>query len=282
MTSSTEQPYYAKRCNICGSQQWKNRYHFKDFRGRGSIYENISVVQCLGCRIHRRMPEIIDEYEESYHAPYVEQGLSIHPHQLSHFADMSASMRSRFGLQGMKFLDVGCSTGRALRLAHTLGFVVTGFDVSEWATDHCHKLGFETHCAPSLLNLFEAQQFDVVHSSHTIEHVPDPVSYLAEFNRLLKPGGILMLACPNFHSFDRVFYGKQWGIWCLDSHLWQFGKKQLETLILANGFDMFSSRTLHGRNSNKKWKRIFWNSIALLGYSDGLNITARKVKEQHA
>lgn len=62
----------------------------------------------------------------------------------------------------------------------------------------------------------------------------------------------------------------------LDSHLWQFSRKQMVKLIKHGGFDIFRARTLHGRNSDKQWKWIFWDAMASLGYSDGLNIVARK------
>lgn len=271
-----EKPYSAENCNICGSSKWTIRYHFEQFSGRGSTYKDISVIRCRGCGVHRRMPAIIDDYEQEYHSPYVEQGLAIHPHQLSHFSDMATAMLKQFGKNGLRFLDVGCSTGRALRLAQTMGFEVTGFDVSQWAVDYCKSLGFEAQCSSSFIGFFDSEQFDVVHCCHTIEHVPDPLAYLEEFNRVLKPGGILMLACPNFASIERLIFGKKWGIWCLDSHLWQFSRKQMVRLIKKSGFDVFRVRTLHGRNSDKKWKWIFWDTMAALGYSDGLNIVARK------
>jgi 2-polyprenyl-3-methyl-5-hydroxy-6-metoxy-1,4-benzoquinol methylase len=276
MHKLTEKPYSSETCNICGSSKWEKRFIFEQFTGRGSTYKDISVIKCLGCGVHRRMPAIEDDYEEDYHSPYVEQGFSIHPHQLSHFSDMSGAKRQHFGKSGLRFLDVGCSTGRALRLAKTMGFDVTGFDVSQWAVDYCRKGGFASQCSASLMGLFKEEDFDVVHCSHTIEHVPDPVVYLQEIHRVLKRGGILMLACPNFASIDRIIYGKKWGIWCLDSHLWQFSRKQMVKLIKHGGFDIFRARTLHGRNSDKQWKWIFWDAMASLGYSDGLNIVARK------
>lgn len=213
MHKLTEKPYSPETCNICGSAEWEERFFFEQFTGRGSTYKDISVIKCLGCGVHRRMPAIEDDYEENYHSVYVKEGLSIHPHQLSHFSDMAGAMRQQWGESGLRFLDVGCSTGRALRLAKTMGFDVTGFDVSQWAVDYCRKAGFASQCSASFMGLFKEEDFDVVHCPHTIEHVPDPVVYLQEIHRVLKPGGILMLACPNFASIDRIIYGKKWGIW---------------------------------------------------------------------
>ncbi len=41
------------------------------------------------------------------------------------------------------------------------------------------------------------ESFDVIFSIHVIEHVVSPAAYLSEVVRLLKPGGVVLLTCPN-------------------------------------------------------------------------------------
>jgi len=90
-----ENPNRAKVCNICGGSTYRRVHHFKGRKlGREPVRE-VSVIQCRACGVRRRMPTITDEYEKEYHAPYIEQGQAIHPHQLSHFADL---MMARFAL----------------------------------------------------------------------------------------------------------------------------------------------------------------------------------------
>ncbi len=54
---------------------------------------------------------------------------------------------------------------------------------------------------------FQADSFDVIISCETIEHIKNPKKALEELNRVLKPGGYLILTCPNYFNF--------FGIWCL-------------------------------------------------------------------
>lgn len=54
---------------------------------------------------------------------------------------------------------------------------------------------------------FEANTFDAIISCETIEHVARPAKALAEMYRVLKPGGALILTCPNYFNL--------FGIWCL-------------------------------------------------------------------
>jgi hypothetical protein len=65
------------------------------------------------------MPGITDDYEEEYHLPYFEQGKATHAHTLRHFSDLMKHKFATFKSGQETFLDVGCSTGRALELAKT-------------------------------------------------------------------------------------------------------------------------------------------------------------------
>ncbi|NJK90805.1 MAG: class I SAM-dependent methyltransferase [Blastochloris sp.] len=225
--------------------------------------------------MRRRMPGITDDYEEEYHQPYSEQGKAIHAHTLRHFADLMKYKFAGFKSGQETFLDVGCSTGRVLELAKTMGFVTTGLDYSKWACDCCTKLGHEVRCGSLEGAWPESGIFDVIHSSHTIEHVPDPVVYISEFRRLLKPDGFLMLAFPNYLSLPRFYWGAKWPIWCLDSHLWQFTLGQIESLLRINGFQIVESKALHGYKIRNPLLRYAFDLSELLRLGDGAQILAK-------
>lgn len=272
-TVMQEKLYQAAVCNICGSTDYRKVHFFKEWNFGRDPVRDVSIVQCRKCRVRRRMPEIVDDYEAEYHSPYVDQGQTIHPHQLYHFADLMTARLRQFFDKNVKFLDVGCSTGRALRLAATMGFEATGLDFSRWAVEHCAKLGFSTRQGSLIGQWKESKVFDVIHCCHTIEHVPDPLAYLREMHRLLKPGGQLMLACPNYASVGRLVLREKW-IWCLDSHLWQFTARQMRSLLVACGFKVVSVRTHHGYSPDSRWKKWALDTTAAFGFADGLNIIA--------
>lgn len=269
-----EKPYQAAVCNICGSTDYRTVHFFKEWNYGRDPVRDVSIVQCRNCRVRRRMPEIVDDYEAEYHTPYVDQGHAIHPHQLYHFADLMTARLTQFADKSVKFLDVGCSTGRALRLAGTMGFEVTGLDFSRWAAEHCAKLGFPTRHGSLIGQWKESEVFDVIHCCHTVEHVPDPVAYLQEMHRLLKRGGQLMLACPNYASLPRVVFKEKWVVWCLDSHLWQFTTAQMRRLLVSAGFTVVSIQTHHGYAPQTPWKKWLLDKSAAFGFGDGLNIIA--------
>jgi len=271
-----EKPYSADVCNICGSPQYRQIHYFKEWNlGRDPV-RNVAVVQCLGCAVRRRRPEISDDYEEAYHTPYMEQGKAIHPHQISHFADLMTARLRQLNSKDVRFLDVGCSTGRALQLATTLGFEAVGIDYSDWAARHCQALGFEARQGSLLGQWADAEVFDIIHCCHTIEHVPDPLAYIREMHRLLKHGGQLMMAFPNYASVQRVVLRNKWGPWCLDSHLWHFTAQQMRELLCNNRFEIASCRTLHGYTPDSRLKKRLLDISATIGFGDGCNIVATK------
>jgi 2-polyprenyl-3-methyl-5-hydroxy-6-metoxy-1,4-benzoquinol methylase len=272
----TENEVYSwKVCNICGGLQYNVCYHFEEFSGRGSTFKDVQVIKCSNCGVRRRKPDLEDEYEESYHSYYFDQGKQIHPHMLSFFADLMTARLRSFG-KSLKFADIGCSTGRALALGEAMGFDVTGFDVSKWSVEHACSMGYKAYLANNLKGVFAADEFDVVHCSHVIEHVPNPLLLLDELRFILQPGGLLMLACPNYSSLPRLIKGKNWGVWCLDSHLWQFTRKQMVNFLRSKSFKIISVRTLHGFSPDSRIKSKFLSLASTLGYGDGLNIIAQK------
>ena len=66
---------------------------------------------------------------------------------------------------------------------------------------------------------------------HVLEHVPDLDAQIKELKRLLKPSGTLIIAVPNFKSFDATHYGKFWAAYDVPIHFWHFSKTAIKMLF---------------------------------------------------
>jgi len=99
-------------------------------------------------------------------------------------------------------LDVGCGVGWSSTLMLQCGFasMVVGVDIGTTFVDMPTNpnLGFVS--ADALFLPFPSQSFDVVAFYQFLEHVPDPGQALDEMLRVLKPGGMLVVAGPNLLS----------------------------------------------------------------------------------
>lgn len=95
-------------------------------------------------------------------------------------------------------LDCACGDGVGLRVFKELGFTnVEGIELCEDKLNKAGQYGFNVHFGDmhEMNNLFDLS-FDVVYSSHTLEHALDPIKALRELKRIMKAEGHLVLVLP--------------------------------------------------------------------------------------
>jgi 2-polyprenyl-3-methyl-5-hydroxy-6-metoxy-1,4-benzoquinol methylase len=125
-------------------------------------------------------------------------------------------------------LDIGAGTGDFLSVAKENGWHTIGVEPSDKAKAIAKQKGVTFVGETSEL---ESHSFDVISMWHVLEHVPDLDEQLKELKRLLKPNGTLIIAVPNFKSFDAKYYGKFWAAYDVPIHFWHFSKKAIKSLF---------------------------------------------------
>lgn len=93
-----------------------------------------------------------------------------------------------------RVLDIGCGRGWVTQRVQRLAPATTGIDVNVEAVANGVTEGLRVMDARKLA--FGDATFDKVYSFHAIEHIPDLAGVLAEMDRVLKPGGTLLLGYP--------------------------------------------------------------------------------------
>jgi ubiquinone/menaquinone biosynthesis C-methylase UbiE len=98
----------------------------------------------------------------------------------------------------LRILDISCGDGVGLRVFKDLGFKnVVGVDYNEDKVKNARLTGYEVFQADMhVLDMFENSSFDIVYSSHTLEHAYSPLKVINEFHRILKPECLLYLVLP--------------------------------------------------------------------------------------
>ncbi|MFV5687347.1 class I SAM-dependent methyltransferase [Flavobacterium sp. ZT3R25] len=125
-------------------------------------------------------------------------------------------------------LDIGAGTGDFLSVAKENGWHTIGIEPSDKAKAIAKQKGVSFVGETSVL---ESHSFDVISMWHVLEHIPDLDEQLKELKRLLKPNGTLIIAVPNFKSFDAKYYGKFWAAYDVPIHFWHFSKKAIKMLF---------------------------------------------------
>ena len=128
-------------------------------------------------------------------------------------------------------LDVGCGTGDFLNTCNVAGWNVVGVEpnkkAQQLATD---KLKSNSKIVSDLFEI-KNEQFDVITLWHVLEHVPNLEVYISKLKQLLKPNGTLIIAVPNYKSFDADHYKEFWAAYAVPRHLWHFSKKSISFLF---------------------------------------------------
>lgn len=174
-------------------------------------------------------------------------------------------------------LDVGCGTGDFLLTCKNNGWKVTGVEPNAKARISAEdklkrESASEIYFEINQLNI-EAQ-FDVITLWHVLEHVPNLDIYLEALKLRLKPNGTLIVAVPNFKSYDANYYKQFWAAYDVPRHLWHFSKKSIQGLfakqkmivvkILPMVFDSFYVSLLseNYKNGKSNFIKAFYIGLA--------------------
>lgn len=191
-----------------------------------------------------------------------------------------------------KLLDIGAGTGDFLLTAKNNGWETIGVEPSERAKNSAKQKGISF---VEEISSLENNSLDVITMWHVLEHVPDLEHQIQELKRLLKPTGTLIVAVPNYKSFDANHYKTFWAAYDVPIHFWHFSKKSIQLLfekvdmklekILPMKFDSFYVSLLSEKYKTGKMnyiKAFFvglksnWKAKATKEYSSHIYVLKNK------
>lgn len=146
---------------------------------------------------------------------------------------------------GKMLLDVGSASGYFLNHMKNAGYHVEGVEISEKARNLCKsKFNIETYDPRLLIDHGLSHKYDIISLWHVFEHVYTYDEYFSAFNSLLKPGGKLFIAMPNYTSLDAKYYGKYWNAYDVPRHIWHFNVKSFNSFANSRGFSIVQKKRL--------------------------------------
>ncbi|WP_109098879.1 bifunctional 2-polyprenyl-6-hydroxyphenol methylase/3-demethylubiquinol 3-O-methyltransferase UbiG [Aquimarina sp. AU58] len=164
-------------------------------------------------------------------------------------------------------LDIGAGTGDFLSAAKNKGWRIEGVEPNSQAKELAKQKGIDLKSETVNLN---SKSFDVITMWHVLEHIPDLQLQIRELKRLLKPNGFVIIAVPNFKSYDAKQYNSFWAAYDVPRHLWHFSKTSIQKLfeeenlklekVLPMKFDSFYVSLLSEKYKSGKMKFLnaFW------------------------
>lgn len=178
-------------------------------------------------------------------------------------------------------LDIGAGTGDFLLEAKNEGWRIEGIEPEIRARELAARKGIELKENYRDLG---SGKFDVITMWHVLEHVPDLQNLVWELDKLLNKNGLLVIAVPNFKSYDAKYYKEFWAAYDVPRHLWHFSESSLKHLFKDTGLKQIKRKGLFFDSfyvSLLSEKYMTGNSNFLKAFYIGMksNLLARKTAQ---
>lgn len=138
-----------------------------------------------------------------------------------------------FATEEKTILDIGAGTGDFLQYISMHNWKVSGVEPNEKARNLAKSKNLNLL---KDLSSFNNEKFDVITLWHVLEHIPNLKEQIEQFHHLLKPNGVLVIAVPNFESYDAKYYKEYWAAYDVPRHLWHFSKQGIKRLFTKYNF----------------------------------------------
>lgn len=268
----------AAPCRVCGAVSARPRF---EVVGLG-----LRVIDCAGCGVGRIDPPPSPREVDAFYPPaYYGRGGSKFSGNVEWLVRLVAARHVRFLTRqsppGARILDVGCGRGVALRSLAQAGFETHGFERSRDAVRGIDPR-VQVRIADELAEAdYPAEFFDTVIIWHVLEHVRHPDELLREVARILKPGGRVIVAVPNYSSLQARWAGSAWFHLDLPRHLYHFPVSGLRTLLENCGFECRSEHHFSLRQNPFGWIQSLLNRCRRLPRNGLYVLLQRRNGENH-
>lgn len=171
------------------------------------------------------MNDLKEFYSKNYHS---KRHSELIKDEFYYYSRAKASLRMYFSKilnssNSPKILEFGVGIGQNIALLKN----AYGYDISEEALQECRKRNLKVFDS---IEKIPNDEFDIVLSRHSLEHVPNPLESLDQIKNKLKKGGILILILPKEKHRRSSFCPD------LNQHLFCWNFRSINNLLNLVGF----------------------------------------------
>ncbi|MCG2459209.1 class I SAM-dependent methyltransferase [Flavobacteriaceae bacterium F89] len=158
-----------------------------------------------------------------------------------HNLQRKVKMIESFANGNKTLLDVGAGTGDFLVAAKESGWTVKGVEPNPTAKQRAAEKGIELETG---LQSLQANTYQIITLWHVLEHLPNLDKQIKSLSSHLEDSGILIVAVPNFKSFDAKFYKRYWAAFDVPRHLWHFSRTSIEKLFMNHSLKVVQTNPM--------------------------------------
>ena len=226
-------------CPLCLSKEIN--YFDRDYKG-------VVIYRCSNCKNKFMNPQYSNEHLKSLYTGYIDTHEMAEIEKNWEQAHLNSHQLHLKSIEEIvcpgKILSFGCGNGKEIQIALERGWHVHGYDIDYKTVEKLQKIYNAKFYCDDFFNLnLPSNYYDCIYLDQVLEHLKTPSEYLAEFHRLLKPGGVLFIATPNIESVASRWksllgfiglkrqYGKHYDTW---HHLIYFSPSALKKLLIKH------------------------------------------------
>ena len=233
------------KCPWCGSNKAQINLWLKD---EFLTKKDFHICECLNCGLLYTMPRPSKEkigayYKSDEYYSHQENKKGFVPRLYEAIKKINLKHKFRLASRDLpvgKLLDIGCGVGDFLHIAEHKGWQCTGVEPSEEAREIARQRIKGDLLYSEDLEQLPDQSFDLITMWHVLEHVDDLKWQVAQLQRLIKPNGRIVIAVPNYRSYDGRFYNAYWAAYDVPRHLNHFNKTVLTKIFKTSGLSLVS------------------------------------------
>lgn len=144
--------------------------------------------------------------------------------------------------KGAKVLDYGCGAGEFLKFIEE-DFTTFGFEPNAEAKRAAQAKTARTTFQDSV-ETFQEGELQAITLWHVFEHIPEPENMLKKFYKKLSADGKLVIAVPNYKSYDAQKYKNFWAAYDVPRHLFHYSQTGMRNILAKNNFKIVQTKPL--------------------------------------
>jgi 2-polyprenyl-3-methyl-5-hydroxy-6-metoxy-1,4-benzoquinol methylase len=238
-----------KECPICNETSLKNNLVCKDFTVSN---DSFMLVYCNNCNTKITSPrptteEISKYYESETYISHSNKSNTLFEKLYKFVREIN--LKSKLNLinnhskEKGTILDVGCGTGEFLETCSKNGWNITGVEPNKNAITNS-IIKNTTIIYEDVEKLDNKSEYNVITLWHVLEHLYNPIETLKKLKKHLKESGIIIIAVPNFESYDANLYKEYWAGYDVPRHLYHFSSKSIQTLAKKNNMKIIKIKPM--------------------------------------
>lgn len=218
---------------------------------------SFSVYQCPHCQLGTLAPQLNDKQISQLYTDYyprraisataIQRAAAYRPtlgFKISSWLKGTNNLSHYYIAPHTTVLDVGCGDGSSLLEIQAQGANAYGTEYDQNVAPAAKQLGLTIHFGPLDTAPYPDHQFDYITMNQLIEHINDPVQFLQQAAKKLKPSGALILSTPNLNGLNRRWSQRHWINWHVPFHMNFFTHKSLALLATQAGFTIQRLKTI--------------------------------------